>query len=197
VRRATLLATEPPLAHPNGRDSAGLAVLAPDNSLVSADPAAESWLVELRETGAGGPLPPVITAVATQARGIVAGQPEPASLARARIRAPSGRWLLVRASTLGDEADAQVAVILEPAPAEEIAPLMADAYDLSERERAVTRLVARGLSTNRIAGCLHISSYTVQDHLKAIFEKVGVSSRGGLIARLFFDEDGPHLTDLN
>ncbi len=101
----------------------------------------------------------------------------------------------MRASTLGDEADAQLAVILEPAPAEEIAPLMADAYDLSERERAVTRLVARGLSTNRIGRCLHISSYTVQDHLKAIFDKVGVSSRGELIARLFFDGDGPRLTD--
>jgi len=44
---------------------------------------------------------------------------------------------------------------------------------------------------------LHISSYTVHDHLKAIFEKVGVSSRGGLIERLFFDKDGPHLTDIN
>jgi DNA-binding CsgD family transcriptional regulator len=87
------------------------------------------------------------------------------------------------------------AVIVEPAPGQEIAPLMADAYGLSERERAVTRLVARGLSTDAIAGRLHISSWTVQDHLKAIFEKVGVGSRGELIARLFFEHDAPRLTD--
>ena len=34
----------------------------------------------------------------------------------------------------------------------------------------------------------------MQDHLKAIFEKVGVSSRGELIARLFFEHHLPRLT---
>ncbi len=192
LRRATLLAGDP---RAEGPGSAGLAVLAPDNSVVTADAAAEGWLAELRETGAGAPLPPVVSAVASRARSIVAGEPEGSALARARIRAPSGRWLLVRASALGDEPGAQIAVILEPAPAQEVAPLLADAYDLSERERAVTRLVARGLPTNAIAARLHISSWTVQDHLKAIFEKVGVTSRGELVARLFFEPDAPRLSE--
>ena len=47
--------------------------------------------------------------------------------------------------------------------------------------------VARGLSTGEIALELRVSHYTVQDHLKAIFEKLGVSTRGALVARLFIE----------
>jgi DNA-binding NarL/FixJ family response regulator len=98
----------------------------------------------------------------------VARRAEDATVARARVRAPSGHWLLVRASTLGDDADAKLAVILEPVQSRELPPLIAAALGLSERERAVTELVAHGLTTNAIAGRLYISPWTVHDHLKAI-----------------------------
>ena len=84
---------------------------------------------------------------------------------------------------------------LEPTRPHELAPLIADAYELTSRERAVTQLVAQGLPTDAIAGCLYISRWTVQDHLKAIFEKVGARSRGELIARIFFDHHALRLTD--
>ena len=83
----------------------------------------------------------------------------------------------------------------EPARSHELAPLIADAYALTDRERAVAQLVAQGLATDAIAGRLHLSPWTVQDHLKSIFEKVGVSSRGELIGRIFFGHYAPRLTE--
>jgi DNA-binding CsgD family transcriptional regulator len=170
--------------------AAGVVLLAEDNSVAMANAAAETWLAEL---GAGRPLPPVVAAVASRARTIV-GDPDAAdAIARARIRTASGRWLLVRGSALGD--DGHAAVTIEPARPHELAPLIADAYGLTERERAVTGLVAQGLPTNAIAARLHVSPFTVQDHLKSIFERVGVGSRGELVARVFFDNFAPRLAD--
>ena len=78
------------------------------------------------------------------------------------------------------------------APAE-LAPLIADAYGLTDRERRITELVAQGYPTNVIGSRLHLSAYTVQDHLKSIFDKTGTGTRGELVARLFFDHDAPRL----
>jgi DNA-binding CsgD family transcriptional regulator len=175
---------------------AGLLLLADDNSIDVADPAAQRWLDELRADRPEAHLPPVVTAVAARARTAAAGNGDGAPpLARARLRTPSGRWLVARGSLLGDGTTARTAVILEPARPPELAPLVAAAYQLTDRERAVTELVAQGHPTDAIAERLHLSPYTVQDHLKAIFEKVGAGSRGELVARLFFDHYAPRLTD--
>jgi DNA-binding NarL/FixJ family response regulator len=48
---------------------------------------------------------------------------------------------------------------------------------LTARELEVVRMVARGLSNKEIADSLSISEGTVKSHLRAIFEKLGVSSR--------------------
>jgi DNA-binding NarL/FixJ family response regulator len=42
-----------------------------------------------------------------------------------------------------------------------------------------------------MARALHLSPHTVRDHVKAILTKVGVSSRGELVAALFADHYGP------
>jgi DNA-binding CsgD family transcriptional regulator len=88
-----------------------------------------------------------------------------------------------------------VALVIEPAKASEIAPIVVEAYGLTAREVEVTRLIARGLSTDQIASTLFLSRHTVQDHLKAIFEKVGVSSRGELTYKLFAEHYHAPLDD--
>jgi len=51
---------------------------------------------------------------------------------------------------------------------------------LSEREEIIAQYVAIGLSNKQIADKLCISPFTVQNHLKSIFEKMGLDSRAKL-----------------
>ena len=105
----------------------------------------------------------------------------------ARARTASGRWITVRGWVLQNGSEARTAITLEPARGPELAELFAEAYGLTARERRVSKLVAQGLPNAAIAARLYLSTYTVQDHLKAIFEKLDVSNRGQLVARLFLD----------
>jgi DNA-binding CsgD family transcriptional regulator len=178
----------------------GVRVLAADDSVEMANPAAQRWLDELRSVNRpGARLPLVIHAVAGRTRqaaagGSATGVGADGGIARARARTRAGRWVLVRGSLVGDGPGSRVAILLEEARAPELAPLIAEAYGFTERERRVTELVARGLPTSEIAGRLHMSAYTAQDHLKSIFEKSGTGSRGELVAQLFFGHYAPRLT---
>ena len=80
----------------------------------------------------------------------------------------------------------------EPSPSE-LAPVLMLAYGLTAQERTITALVCRGLATREISDRLHISANTVQDHLKAIFEKAGVSSRRELVAQVYFEQYAPRM----
>jgi DNA-binding CsgD family transcriptional regulator len=161
----------------------GLLLLDDEDRLETANEAAAGWLEELREEGRHLPL--VVTAVARGARAVDSGRSD--VIASARVRAASGRWALVRGSVLLDGTRKRTAVTVEAARVPELAALIVDAHGLTQRERIVTELVAQGLSTAAIADQLHLSTFTVQDHLKAIFDKLDVASRGELVATLFVD----------
>ena len=114
------------------------------------------------------------------------GTAQEALLPRVRVRTTSGQWLVVHATRLAGLASRnQIAVVFEVARPVAIAPLIAQAYALSPREAEIVQWVASGRSTAEIAAQLHIARSTVQDHLKAIFTKVGVHSRGELLGQLF------------
>lgn len=159
-------------------DGPGLLLLDPRSRLESATTAAAARLGDLDRAA----LPPAVLSVAAKSRSA-------SGAARARIRSVTGEWLILQGALLGD----RVAVVVEPARPVEIAPLVTAAYGLTSREREITREVLHGRSTKEIALRLSVTPYTVQDHLKSIFEKTGASSRSDLVARLFFEHFEPLL----
>jgi DNA-binding CsgD family transcriptional regulator len=181
----------------------GMAIIDAENRMVSATPEAAEWFDEiesvrrLHEPLAGIDVPSEVTVPAQEARARAADPHLPATAVRTRARTRSGTWLLIHASCLrgADGAIGNTAVVVEPAKASEVAPLIVEAYELTARELDVTRSLARGLTTNEIAARLHLSRYTVQDHLKSVYEKVGVSSRGELVAKMFADHYHDRLAD--
>jgi len=53
----------------------------------------------------------------------------------------------------------------------------ADSLDLSEREKEILQLVAKGATNREIAGKLFLSEYTVRNALSIIFQKLHVNNR--------------------
>jgi DNA-binding NarL/FixJ family response regulator len=56
-------------------------------------------------------------------------------------------------------------------------------YHLTRREKDILRRIATGRSSLRVAHDLNLSYYTVDTHLKNIFQKLQVHTRHGLIAK--------------
>jgi DNA-binding CsgD family transcriptional regulator len=97
----------------------------------------------------------------------------------------AGRWLSLRSALLaGPPERRDVVVTIEPTPRTALSRLALAAHGLTSREEDVALLVLQGASTAAIATALHLSPHTVQDHLKKVFAKLGVSSRREMTARL-------------
>ena len=57
-------------------------------------------------------------------------------------------------------------------------------FELTETERNIASLVARGYTNQETADALFISASTVQANLKRVYQKLGVRSRTELAARI-------------
>ena len=78
-------------------------------------------------------------------------------------------------------------------PSPQTTAIRLEAHGVTAREREIATLLAHGLTNPEIAARLVLSPYTVQDHIKSLFEKTGVSSRQELVARVFLDDYLPQL----
>ena len=195
LRKALLISGTTRPAPP---DEPGLLLLAEDLSLAAITPTAERWLTEV--AAADWPrtqhaLPYAVSAAAARLQALERhSDVQPDLVPKVRLRTASGHWLVLHASRLsGPSAGGQIAVIIEAARPAEVAPLIVQAYDLTKRESEIMQSVLRGLSTGEISATYQISSNTVQDHLKSIFEKVGVRSRRELVGQLFAQQYQPRL----
>lgn len=101
-----------------------------------------------------------------------------------RLRGRSGRWVRVHVSPMDGDGDL-VGITISAAQPSDLVPILLESYGLTERETDVALLVCQGLATKEIAHELSISSHTVRDHLKEIFEKTGAHTRGELVAQIF------------
>jgi DNA-binding CsgD family transcriptional regulator/PAS domain-containing protein len=171
----------------------GVVVFDEDGEPESMSGAAERWVGEMIEEPAPGhPFESkVVRSLAARARAIAPGTDPLELAARARVRTRSGTWLLLYGTRLTGAAAGRTAVIIHPATAQDIAPIIALSYGLTDRECHVAMQCIQGRSTKEIARSLTLSPYTVQDHLKSIFDKTGVRRRGELVGQIFLDHYAP------
>jgi DNA-binding CsgD family transcriptional regulator len=172
ARRASSVAPHDDLAPE--RPPPGVLIL--DQSLreIGWTPAAREWLERLT------PIQRLILP------GIVgrALNPEQPTLASVRLRTAGGTWAMLDGAMLEGASERQVAITLRAASPEEVLDILSRAYCLTTRETQIARHLANGLTTQQVADRLHIALFTVKQHLKAMFRKVAVGTRGELVSAL-------------
>jgi DNA-binding CsgD family transcriptional regulator len=159
----------------------GVLIVDRELNLVSQTASARGWIGSLPAASlfaAWGMLPAVVYPAATRARAGEAGR------AHALMRSDDGSGVMIDAAALEGNGDAGIAVTLRAATASELFDVACRAHGLSRRERQVVALLVPGLDTRALAQRLSISPHTVQDHLKSVFAKLHVHSRGELLARI-------------
>jgi DNA-binding CsgD family transcriptional regulator len=165
----------------------GVIVLDGELQLVSINPEAERWLTRLPAPRLQGLPLPVYSVAARLASSHEARVPEAPERAASdhhgsvRLRTSDGHWLALHSTRLRGTAGDQICVVIEPAPSAEIRSLLLAAHGLTPAQNRVAALVLQGCSTREIVTRLHVSAYTVQEHLTAAFTRFGVGSRRELI----------------
>ncbi|WP_433003912.1 helix-turn-helix domain-containing protein [Kribbella sp. CA-294648] len=162
----------------------GMILLGPRDELELITPPAERFVELLREeSSSSSTLPPPILAAAASARRRPADAVEGVTL-----HVPSGiGWLTLYASYPQGVRSGRVAIVIQLTKGETASALRLEAHGLTSREQEVAALAAHGLTTEALAERLFLSPWTVQDHLKSIFDKTGTHSRRQLRAQIFHE----------
>ncbi|MGP3534391.1 response regulator transcription factor [Microbacterium sp. RD1] len=116
----------------------------------------------------------VLAALRAGASGFIGKGAEPDEIVRAVLAVHAGDALLSPAATRS----LITRYVHPPAVDADASALL---HELTEREREVLLLVARGRSTDEIAAALYISPHTSKTHLKRIMMKLGAHDRAQLV----------------
>jgi len=177
-----------------GVDAPGLVVLGPQDDVELITPPARELLASLRPDGPAYADDAMATPVLALAS-FVRGAPDAGHGGSNVVTVPgSDGWITLHASLPGPPGDGRIAVVLERAGGARSATVRLEAFGATAREREVATLLARGLSRAELAEALVLSPHTVEDHVKSLYEKLGVASRQELVARVFLDEYLPEVT---
>lgn len=176
-----------------GVEAPGLVVLGPGDEVELITPPARELLASIRADGPAYPDDAIATPVLALAS-FVRREPEPGHGGSNVVTVPGGDgWITLHASLPGPPGDRRVAIVLERAGGARSATVRLEAFGATAREREVATLLARGLSRGEMAEALVLSPHTVEDHVKSLYEKLGVASRHELVARVFLDEYLPEV----
>ena len=64
------------------------------------------------------------------------------------------------------------------------APAVAEEFNLTQREVEILQWVSKGKTNPEIALILHISSFTVKNHMQRLFQKLNVTNRAQAVSKL-------------
>jgi DNA-binding CsgD family transcriptional regulator len=169
-------------AEDEGEVGPGVVVLDAGLNQVWANAEAGHWMAEL-EPGRGTETPVAVRAVAARMMRVqeLPGPPQ------VKVRTRGGRWLALHGSMLGgagDGAGERIAVVIEPVGPGQLGSFLLDLHGLTPAQQRVTELLLQGFSTRQIVERLCLSPHTVQEHVRAAYDKVGAGSRRELVTAL-------------
>ena len=172
-----------PLGHAQGRQMPGVILLDDAGGVVLSNVRATEMLREVVEDddeqpASGQALPTVLASLVPQLRARLRDRTDTTAAALLTVD------LCVRACNMGGDAGRHLLLVLERVQRRDAVAQNLERFSLSVRESDVVMLVLYGHSNRRIADQLFLTEYTVEDHLKRIFAKLGVRSRTALAAKI-------------
>jgi len=177
----------------DGVDAPGLVVLGPGDDVELVTPPARELLAAIGSSAAAYGEDRVPASVLSLAS-FVRDAPQAAQGGSNVVTVPGNDgWVTLHASLPTPAGDRRVAIVIERASAARSATVRLEAFGATAREREIATLLARGLSRTEMADALVLSPHTVEDHVKSLYDKVGVASRQELVARMFLDEYLPEV----
>ena len=172
-----------PLGHAQGRQMPGIIVLDDADRIVLSNTRAFEMLRDVSsaptQSGASPSLPPVLAGLVPQLRSRLRDRADTSTAALLTVD------VCVRACNMAAAQDERrLLLLLERVQRRDAVAHNLERFALSPRECDVVMLVLYGHSNRRIADQLFLTEYTVEDHLKRVFAKIGVKSRTALAAKI-------------